>query len=64
MRSDGKKYLGVEKWGYHSPGLVAGARGALTRAFTIFDSSPIKLNRAWMHSPLILLFISLPKTHQ
>lgn len=64
MRPDGKKYLEVDKSRYHSPGLVTGATGALTRVFAIFDSSPIKLNQPWMHSPLILPFISLLKTHQ
>lgn len=58
MRPDGKKYLEVDKLGSHSPGLVAGAREALTRAFTTFDSCPIKLNQPGMHSPLILSFIS------
>lgn len=54
----------MDKLGYPSPGLVAGATGALTRAFTIFDSCPIKLNQPWIHSPLILPFISLLKSHQ
>lgn len=64
MGPDAKKYLEMDKMGYHSPGLVAGARGALTRVFAIFGSSPIKLNQPQMHSPMVFPFISLLKTHQ
>jgi len=64
MRPDGKKYMEVDILGYHSPGLVAGARVPLTRVFVISDSSPIKLNQPRMHCLLILPFISLLKTQQ
>lgn len=47
MRPGGKKYLEAGKLSYRSPGLVAEARGALTRVFAIFDSSSTKLNQAF-----------------
>lgn len=59
-----EKIFGGGQMGVSLSWFVAGARGALTGAFTIFDSCPIKLNQPWMHSPLILPFISLLKTHQ